>query len=267
MNTLIKTLMPSMLLYGAYQSATYKDLTTNHSPSNTLLLAKLQPFLNQIGIRKDLKIKERVSIGLAEAFGTNSFKSGDAVIHTAPGMYEIDPQASSFILKHEISHIKDNDHVQACTLALVSTLAALQLTSSYDESISADVTATTGAISLFSCKVLQEVKADDFAIENSSIDELKGGRRIFKAMQQLYLEAREEKMWKKLLISPAGENLLDILHPSLASRIKKIEHKLQAKNAIIHEDREQEKIEKLKQLIQDMNPKILENLRSARNKI
>ncbi len=252
--------MPSMLLYGAYQSATYKDSETEHSLSDTLLLTKLQPFLHQIGIRKDLKIKEQLSIGLAEAFGTNFFKSGDAVIHTAPHLHEIDPQASSFLLKHEISHIKDNDHVQACAVALVPTLAAWVLTSSYDESLSADITATAGAVSLFICKYLQEAKADDFAIENSSIDELKGGRRIFKAMQQLYLEARQKKQWKKLLISPEGENLLDIRHPSLASRIKKIEHMLQTKNAIIHEDREQEKIEKLKKLIQEMSQKVLENL-------
>lgn len=247
----VKILMPSLLAYGAYKSATYKESTTKQTPSETQIFQNLQPFLEKIGIRKDLKIKETINYGFAEAIGTNYFTCSDAIIHTAPKFHQVDPNASSFVLKHEISHLKHNDHVTSCLFALVPTLAAIFLTSSKDESSAADIIAFVGACSLFACKYYQEMRADDFAIANSSIDELKGGKRFFKAMQQIYLESRETSHWKKFFISSTGENNLDVLHPSLASRIQKIDLSLKAKNAMINEKSEQEKIEKLKNYIRN----------------
>ncbi|MBX9923255.1 MAG: M48 family metalloprotease [Rhabdochlamydiaceae bacterium] len=260
-HTAVKILMPALLAHGAYKSTTYKEPPVEQTPSEALISARLKPFLDQMGIRQDLKIKEQVNLGFAEAIGTNYFTSGDAVIHTAPNLHQIDPEASSFILKHEISHLKHNDSFTACALGLISALTALALTNSYDASRSADITAFAGAIPLVSYKYYCEGKADDFAIANSSIDELKGGRRIFKAMQQLYLESRQKASWKKLLISPQGENLLDALHPSLASRIQKIESHLKIKQGIINEADEQEKIEKLKTLVKEMKQKVLEDFK------
>lgn len=259
-NTAVKILMPTLLAYGAYKSATYKESTTKQTPSEAKIFQSLQPFLEKTGIRKDLKIKETGNYGFAEALGTNYFTSSDTIIHTAPKFHEVDPHASSFVLKHEISHLKHNDHVAGCLFALIPTLAAIFLTSSTDESLAADITAFAGASSLFAYKFYREMKADDFAIENSSIDELKGGRRFFKAMQQIYLESRETSRWKKFFISSNGENNLDVLHPSLANRIQKIETSLQAKNAIINEKSEQEKIEKLKTYIKNIGKEMREKI-------
>jgi Zn-dependent protease with chaperone function len=261
-NSAVKILMPAMLSFGAYLSASHKEPSTEMTPAEAQISAKLKPFLDQVGIRKDLKIKEKINFGFAEAIGTNYFTSGDAVIHTAPNLHQIDPNASSFVIKHEISHLKNNDQFTANAFALVSTLAALALTHSYEnESRAADIVAFAGAIPLVSYRYYAEGKADDFAIANSSIDELKGGRRIFKAMQQLYLESRQKAPWRKLLISSQGENQLDVIHPSLSSRIQKIEAKLKEKHAIINEVHEQEKIEKLKTLVLEMKQKLLANFR------
>ena len=94
----------------------------------------------------------------------------------------------------------------------------------------------------------QEAKADDFAIENSSDAELKGGRRAFIASQEANIEERNTTLWKSFIISGSGERSLDILHPSLTSRIQKIEGALQARNVTIEQERP--KIDDLKKFIE-----------------
>jgi Zn-dependent protease with chaperone function len=216
--------MPTILSYAIYESITHKETASAQTPEETHIFKKTEPFLEKMGIRKDLKIKEKN--GLFESVGNNSFPSADAVIYIDRNLYRIDPNACSFVLKHEISHIKHNDRCSACALAFIATLTALFLTSSCNESLSADIVAFTGAITLFSAMCYQERKADDFAIRHSSIDELEGGIRLFKAIQKRYLEVRENSDLAKWLISSNGENRLDLMHPSLAHRIKKIEAQL-----------------------------------------
>jgi hypothetical protein len=84
------------------------------------------------------------------------------------------------------------------------------------------------AQSLFS--IWREGRADDFAIENSSNEELLGGRRFLMAIN--YLENWRYK--------------LDYLHPSITSRIQKIEKALERKNISIDDSQENQKIEELK---------------------
>ncbi len=238
--------MPTMLSYGAYRSTVYKEPPREKTPGEIQIFKKIAPFLEKIGIRKDLQIKETNTLHLAETAGTNFFTQADAAIHVTKNFYQTNPAAFFFVFKHEISHLKNNDRCTAFVLAFIATLVAFAFTSSYDESLSTDVVPFTGAAVLFSSIYCQELQADNFAIAHSSIAELKGARRLFQAIQQMYVEYREKSGWGKCFISPEGENLLDFMHPPLASRIKKIESALKAKNAIIHEESEQKKTEKLK---------------------
>ena len=91
----------------------------------------------------------------------------------------------------------------------------------------------------------REAKADDFAIENSSDEELKGGRRHLMALQETNIEKRNT-FWKRIAISASGNNRLGISHPSLTSRIQKIENTLLARNAEINPETERQKLNGLK---------------------
>ena len=53
----------------------------------------------------------------------------------------------------------------------------------------------------------------------------------------------------KIVISPTGENRLNIFHPSFASRLRKIENALHQQNVEIDHEVEAEKIARLKQLL------------------
>jgi len=57
-----------------------------------------------------------------------------------------------------------------------------------------------------------------------------------------------------------SENRLDFLHPSIGSRIRKIEDTLRKKNVEINEQEESEKIDKLKNWMNENNLKVLHEL-------
>jgi hypothetical protein len=204
----------------------------------------LKPFLDRIGIRKDLIFLEKVNQGIGGAEGTNFFTKGDAVIYMMPHFFDTDKEACLFIAKHEVSHIKSNDYF---TLRLVPTICAAAAATVFG--ITSIVTA--GAVTLgvqVVASQYREGKADDFAIAESSDEELKGGRRFYKCLQEIFLELRSLALGK-ILFSSSGEDRTDILHPSLSGRIKKIETALQQRNVRIDEIEESRKIYKLKELV------------------
>ncbi len=204
----------------------------------------MQPFLDQAGIRKDLIFFEDPNEGLASALGTNMFKNGNAVVRVAPGFYENDKDACSWIIKHEISHIKHNDNFTMHFVPFVCQLAA-SIFGMYSLSFfpALGLAFAVGIASFVLFSRWREAKADDFAIENSSDEELLGGRRTFMILQEMNIAARNT-FWQRIAISASGENRMDILHPSLASRIQKIERTLRTRNTAIDIETD----EKLKEL-------------------
>ena len=62
-------------------------------------------------------------------------------------------------------------------------------------------------------------------------------------LQEMNIAARNT-FWQRIAISASGENRMDILHPSLASRIQKIERTLRTRNTAIDIETD----EKLKEL-------------------
>lgn len=243
-------------------NAIFRSLSVNH------VKEEIQPFLDKEKIRKDLIVIETPNRGICSAKGTNLFRKGDALVMLAPGIHAEDKEACHFIIKHEISHIKNNDLFTIPLTASISSFAAAVFGTCTMPRLSASLlTAAVGIMALSLFSQWREGIADDFAIENSSDDELLGGRRILMAIQQMNLDARET-FWKKIEFSSFGDafNILhpslrsrikkidfssygdtfDILHPSLISRIKKIEKVLEKKEIVVDEEEEARKIENLK---------------------
>ncbi len=203
----------------------------------------MEPFLDKVNIRKDLIFIEVSSLGFASALGTNIFKNGDAVILVAPGFYEADKDACNFVMKHEISHIKNNDlftmHGVPCVCQLAASIFGMHSLSFW---LALGISFTVGIVSRALFSQWREAKADDFAIANSSEQELKGGRRFFIAIQQLNIEERNT-FWKRIAFSATGNTRLDILHPSTTSRIQKIEGALRNRNIDIDTEEERGKLD------------------------
>jgi Zn-dependent protease with chaperone function len=203
----------------------------------------MQPFLDKAGIRKDLIFVEAPNIGFCSASGTDMFRNGDAAVVVAPGFYEADKDACSWVMKHEISHIKHNDpftiHCVPCICQLAVSIFGMCSLSFLP---ALGLAFTVGIVSQALFSQWREAKADDFAIENSSDEELKGGRRLLMAMQETSIEERNT-FWKRIAISASGDMRLDLLHPSITSRIQKIERALRTRNTDIDIEAERQKLE------------------------
>lgn len=203
----------------------------------------MQPFLDKSGIRKDLMFIEAVNLGFCSASGTNIFTKGDAAVILAPGFYEADQDACRWVMKHEISHIKHNDLFTIQSVPCVCQLAASIFgMSSLSFFPALGLAYTVGMVSQSLFSQWREAKADDFAIENSSIEELKGGRRFLMAVQETNIKERNT-FWKRVANSPSGNQRFDVFHPSITSRIQKIERALCALNAEIDVEGEKQKLD------------------------
>lgn len=212
----------------------------------------ITPFLKQVKIREDILFEEKSNIILGQAQGTNHFLQRHARILMKPKFYDIDPQAFKFILKHELSHIKHNDVFNTYCIGSVSTLATIifKISSVSLPYFFVVLGVSIGVTALFSR--WREERADDFAIKNSDIEELKGGRRILKASQQVLKNIRPNlHAFRRFFITSEGNDWLDIYHPSLTSRIQKVEKALHARGISIQDinNDESKKLDELQDLI------------------
>lgn len=188
---------------------------------------EIQPLLDRIGIRKDLIFAEKNGNVPFQAIGSNYFTQGDAIVQMSPGFYLMDKNLTLFVVKHEISHIKNNDAILEPLVAAISFIATaiFLLSQKIDISCTALLSSFVGAVAFVAYAQYVEARADDFAIAESSIEELKGARRFFISFQQpTGSQGSLVSLFSALLRGGSG---VDAMHPSLESRIKKIEHALQ----------------------------------------
>ncbi len=203
----------------------------------------MQPLLDKAKIREDLIFVEYPNLGFCRALGSNFFRKADAAIMVAPGFYEADKDACIWMMKHEISHIKHNDMFRIQAVLFVCQLAASifgMRSLSFYSACWVSSAVSIASLALFSQWI--EAKADDFAIENSSDEELKGGRRILMAFQETNIEERNT-FWKRIAFSASGDCRMDILHPPITSRIQKIERALRTRNIDIDMEAERQKLD------------------------
>ena len=122
-------ILPVGLVFGAYDQAMYEFPLYQNSISGSerihkedsryatvlgrlpgaRIKAMMQTFLDTVGVRPDLIFYETHNIAFGTASGTNMFTKNDATVTIAPGLYETDKDGCTWIIKHEIGHIKYND--------------------------------------------------------------------------------------------------------------------------------------------------------------
>lgn len=207
---------------------------------------KFKSFLEEQKIRSDIIYSEQSNSGVFSAIGVNLPSRGSPVILMHPGAYEKDEKASDFVMKHEFSHIKYNDTLTKLSIEAVAAAAATVFCFFIAAPMLSTFAITFGFTVTISIIVSQwrERAADNFAIKHSTDEELKGGRRFFQAMK----EARKSKrstFIKKLAYTESGEARFGFTHPSLKSRIQKIEKEMAKRNIKVDEKTENELIEKL----------------------
>jgi hypothetical protein len=211
----------------------------------------MEPFLNAAGIRNDIIIREENQklFGLFELVGstngTNLFTRGDLVLFMPPGLYDVDREATRWLLKHEIAHIKHED-LLSCRLVTIISATAISILGMNFTSIPVTTILSFCASNFIKTyfTLWRDTVADTFAIERSSNEELLGGRRLLKAYQQTNLE--REGFMKEALTNANGDLKFDQTHPSFKNRIQKIEAALRQRNLVINNEEEDPKIEVLK---------------------
>jgi hypothetical protein len=224
---------------------------------------ELKPWLKKVNVRKDIIITELPNSSIFTTIGTNFFTKGDAAILTCPELYKVDKDVFFSSLKHEVGHVKNNDcFISSLVQVIFSTIAVIYVRDKMSSIFATifGIGAGTLAGTLF-CRYC-EGKADDFGIAESSDEELKGGRRFLLSVKRFNLEVRDKLWWGKLLCTNAGDDWLDLDHPSMSSRIKKFKLALKQRNVTIIDDDENNKINTLKEFHKKRWPKLAKAIES-----
>lgn len=163
-----------------------------------MLKQQIQPFLDEMGIRKDLIIlhTERAPY---EAEGTNFLTKYDAVVHIPC------PQPVIFCVKREIFHIKYHRSVVVYVATAVCSLFASIMSAHFKvggvKTFLLSVLVTFVADQAF--QQLYEVLADNFAIKHGTAGELKSAITYFQGQGRWIasaLKTPEQGVKRKLLL-------------------------------------------------------------------
>lgn len=132
-----------------------------------------------------------------------------------------DPDCANFYIKHELGHVKNRDsYLRNLVSLIVSVATGLIFTYLSSIFITCALPCILTNLTRFFLANLQERRADDFAIENSTNNELIAGAHHSKVLDAYY-----DKIISELNIFDSlksfFEKLLDV-HPNNYSRMKKI---------------------------------------------
>jgi hypothetical protein len=196
---------------------------------------EIRPFLQDHGVRDDVKILigDRVC---PLALGANIFRYFSANIFLNKSELSADRERAFFCLKHEIGHIKNNDIIKNNLVFLVA-LISLPLLCSYAPPEATSQIVATFASTLLLLKITslfsryREARADDFAIQTCTDNELLGGLRQFYHTQQW--NKFIDTPCKKIIYSKNGDDSFPINdHPLESRRIQKIEDELHRRGVL-----------------------------------
>lgn len=235
----------------------YKDCTNWPKPKTASerkvwLDSNVEEIKKKMGVQKKIEIiRVQEFSGCAQAMGGNFFGVRAGII-IDPAVFDADyffkipedymgltDDQQRFILAHEISHIKNNDVLKisfaAAIASVISAIALSLLFAPISVPVLTVITIASLIIGMATFLFVSqkcELKADREAfniIENKQeiIDN-------FQLILQDQIEYRNSdegnliaKLYRKIIISPSGENRLDIAHPSIKRRIKNLEGLLQ----------------------------------------
>jgi hypothetical protein len=220
-------------------------------------------FLIKKNIRKDLYIIEYPMTSCISC-GYNKFPfatrfGSDAAIFLTKGFSEVDPEACSFILKHELSHTKSRDVFWGSFfsfLSAISFFAGLYFLMSWFYALCAVffIFPYIGKAIYSLWMRFRERRADAFAVRNSSLEELQGGIRYFSAVKKFNSTFPQ--------FDSEGESLRKFDHPTLRSRIKNLQKEIVLRGFefyLVEED----KVEALVQMLKSADQKNQEIINGA----
>ena len=234
-----------------------------HSITDKELVQEIKALAQKIGIEKELNICE--SIGSIGSFGVygNAIGNNDTGMFLHPSLifpklslqYENakgdpaspsearsffgipdGPEANkirSFLIAHEISHIKNNDCLNMDLIQAVTSISLCVLSCVVPES---DIVIKGTAFilaplvgSIFKMMYLRHRESEADASAARLLGDVEGGVAFFKNMQAQMLSTRNgphasfmSKLYNKIAISSEGNNRLDLTHPSLSQRINQL---------------------------------------------
>lgn len=213
--------------------------------------SKVQELASKLGINKPIELIEKKGLmGGAQAQGI-AFFSSRAGIAIDPDLADSMPEAElEFLIAHELSHIKANDLIWmgavSSIVGVITTLAMSNLFPSSAAYFSPIVVATSMISSLaalvgVSVSVIasalfskwREECADKLGFSVCSDAAQKAAPQFFENIRTSQIEYRNDekgsclsKLWRKFLITEAGDVRFDVLHPSLKTRIKYLQLKI-----------------------------------------
>lgn len=155
--------------------------------------------------------------GEAVAIGNTLFERSIRLTVLDLGVVKLDPDAAMFIAKHELSHLKNNDVVIVQGALLVCNIATSVFCNWYTPLLLGPVYEQVAKSTFM---LYAEYRADSFAFDNATEEEIQGFIRLFEAKLQIR---------KKPISAVTRYLILSDSHPTLESRIKKAQNELKAR--------------------------------------
>lgn len=160
-----------------------------------------------------------------------SWGQADSAIFMTEGLYEADPDAYRYLVRHEASHIRSRDVWVGSLLTYGVFLGGVYWASLRMGVLGQMALGAGGFLGLpyvgawleAGWMYLRELAADQFAQKRSTADELRGAIRYFTAVKRFNASIRD--------IAPQydeeGESVVDYKHPSTTSRIERLQQELE----------------------------------------
>lgn len=151
---------------------------------NSRVLKIFDEFLKKNNVDPNLKVYQKWTGHHMAAFTSLKEKR----IMVLPNLLDIDEAAFTHSFKHEISHVKDNDSIKTSLLCSIFSISSMFFLRHYygfsfiSTAIFQKILKEVFKKALHSCI---ERKADNFAIKNSTQDEIKGGIRFIHAAKEV----------------------------------------------------------------------------------
>lgn len=231
---------PSILLgVQTYQAISFSH---NSSLSNTSQKIKeeLEPFLKKMNVREDLIFLETSEIKRFFTYhGTNYFTRGDGVIYLPPSKFcDNEKYGCNFFIKRTIIQMEAQEMYNAGFIPISLTTTFLYAPKTPQRAF---LYTAMHLLGLQFIAKRNEGIFDDIAIAESSIEELKGGRRI-SILQQPYTQPPRQ----------LSKELVQLVDQLFHNRIQKIEFALKQRNAQIEEEQKKMPVDLLNDTIKTL---------------
>lgn len=205
--------------------------------------SKAQELAQKLGISKHIELIEKKGLMTGAQAQGIAFFSGRAGIAIDPYMADEMSEAElEFLIAHELSHIKANDIVWMGAIpgivGVITTLAMTILFPStvvFSSTVATPILTSPAALVGLSVSLVafaffsrwREECADKLGFSVCSKAAQKAAPQFFEKIRTVQIEYRNNeegscfsKLWRKFLITEAGDFRFDVLHPSLKTRIK-----------------------------------------------